>query len=444
MAGRFARVLVVALGVLVAGCGPDGEVVVHGPRADGGRDAADVARPDAVDVAHADAADAGVCDAATFDAAAAPIRVTPSTTPRTAGRNSLAFDTQNRVYLSIQAGSPVSGLFLSEDGRPAGDAFAIVPPDEASFTGWPTVSFGGPPSDPTFLVTYLTVEGDAHRKYARLVRYHAGAAPSVSPRSLIADVLGEWFAAEKAQSIWDGTQFVVATRVGGGTYPQPWLHHVDTNGAVSAGQSLGDGMDFEGSPALACGAGGVCLATGFAGGVPFGAQGVIFGRLFDAATLRPLGPLFYLDDHSSRMDDPTVVFDASAGQFTVAWWQAQYAAFRTVRPDGTLGALGRRFGPGAGDIVLSYNAATQTTLLVTKWSPPPDNTGADLYAVELRAGLEPGAPVLLTQWDGRWPEYTPAVAVDEAHARWFVLAVESDGGRAALVQGTAAPRGCAP
>jgi len=69
--------------------------------------------------------------------------------------------------------------------------------------------------------------------------------------------------------------------------------------------------------------------------------------------------------------------------------------------------------------------------LVSKYAP------ADLYAVELDAnGVAPNPTnlVLVTTWDGAWPEYTPAIASNGADRQALAVAVQTSGGRAVLIQ----------
>jgi hypothetical protein len=351
-------------------------------------------------------------------------------------RNAAAFDSVNQVYLVTQNGSPVTGQFLDKNGTPIGGAFAIASPAEGSFISWSQIAFGGPPSDPTFLVTYTAVVGSQHLKSGRLIRYRGGAA-EVSAPSFIVNTNGQWQAAEKAQSVWFGDHFIAATRVVIGGIAQPVVQRFEMSGAVSAPVSLGDSLDFEGSATLACAPSGTCLATGFAGGYPFGNGGAVFARLFNANTLEPESGLFYLDDHTSRMDDPWVVYNAARGQFTTVWWQASYAQFRTVSTSGALGSYQHRFGDWAGDIALRYNAATGTTLLTTKWRnfALSESRWADLYAVEVDNDFRM-TPVVIQTWDGKFPEFWTSVAADEVNGRWLTTSFETAGGRGALVVGT--------
>jgi hypothetical protein len=367
-----------------------------------------------------------------------------------AGTNSVAFDSKNQVYLVIEAGPPVMGQFLNKDGAPIGSHFNIsleTPVDSSTpYTGWSNVAFGGPADDPVFLVTYISLETTANAKFGRLVRYRPGTAPDVSDRSKITEVWGEWYAAEKAQSAWDGERFVVGTRVmpPGGLFPLPQLHHFDVNGNVTGGQYLGDSLDYEGSPSLACTAGGICLATGYAGGIPFGSKGGSWARLFNGRTFDSLSTLFYLDDHTSINQDQSVVFNTRTGQFLTAWWQAGYIGTRVVYRDGRLASINpRAFGPGAGDNRMAYNSSTGTTLLVSKYSPPPAYEGVDLYVAELGddgTAVNLNNVIRVTPWDNLVLSYIPSVAVDSVSGRWLCVFVLDAGGRAALVQGTAAPQ----
>jgi hypothetical protein len=357
-----------------------------------------------------------------------------------AGRNSTAFDTVNKVYLVVEAGSPLTGRFLNESGTPVTSAFAITSGTEASFTGWASITFGGTSSDPAFLVTYVAAEGSgAHTKYARLVRY-AGGSPSISARSGIVAVGPEWFAAEKAQATWFGDKFIVGTRAPGGFIAEAVVHQVDLNGNVVAGQSLGDGQDYYGSPAIACASNGVCLATGYAGGIPLGDpnSNASFARLFSAQTLQPLSNIVYLDGLGGRLEEQGVVYNSKIGRFLTGWWKAGTVQTRLMSTDGTLDPAKTAVPDFAGDLAFSFNSGTQTTLLVTKRFP------ADLYVLELS---DAGLPVnmnnllLVTTWDGAWPEYIPAAAVNAAKGQWLVTAVQTNGGRGILVTGNGAAGG---
>jgi hypothetical protein len=360
------------------------------------------------------------------------------------GRNSLAFDTINDVFLVLEMGVPLMGRFLNKNGVPLGEHFHIALESAADgsgpFTGWYTVAFGGPPEDPVFLVTYISIESNAHPKYGRLIRYRASAIPSISERSKITDVYDEWYASEKAQSVWNGLKFIVGSRVkpSGFQYPVPQVQLFDLNEVVSAPVIVGDGLDYEGSPAIACSPSGLCLSVGFAAGLPFGGTGGTWGRLFDAYTLAPKSDFFYLS--TTRNEDQSVIYNSEAGRFLTAWSRTEgggYADFRTVGTDGILGALDltKSFGPGAGDLSLTYNAQTKTTLLVTKWSPPPLFVGADLYAVEVNAqgemvGLDNVISVL--PWDGILKAYNNAV--QSVGQSWLITSEYGDGGRSVLIK----------
>jgi len=369
--------------------------------------------------------------------ATAQITATPVSLPeRPSGVNSVAFDSVNQVYLVTLAGAgAVNAKFVSKTGAQIGNVFPITVPNEAPYTGWVGVSFGGTATDPAFLVTYVATTGVrcVASKYGRLVRYRAGQA-LVGGANFITNVGCEWPSAEKAQAAWTGAQFVVGTRVASVAFPQPELRTVDLGGGVSGPVIIGDYLDYYGSPAIACASDGVCLVSGYANGIPFGGKGGTYARLINGSTLQPLTDMFYLDDHSSRMENQYVVFNSQTGQFLAAWWRAGFVDTRVVTHEGALLPLRQSvFGGGAaGDLALSYNAGTGKTILISKYVP------ADLYAVELDANgalANPNNLVLITRWDGIWPEYTPAIASNGADGQSLAIAVLNSGGRAAIIQG---------
>ena len=360
---------------------------------------------------------------------------------RPSGRNSVAFDSVNQVYLVSLAGSgTVVAKFVSKTGAQIGSVFSITAPGEAPYIGWVGVSFGGTPADPTFLVTYVATNGGSsdHLKYGRLVRYNAGQ-PVVGARSFITYVGSEWPSAEKAQAAWTGEQFIVGTRIPVVATPQPEVRTFDLAGNVSSPVIIGDYLDYYGSPAIACATDGVCLVSGYANGIPFGGAGGTYARLVYGRTLQPLTGMFYLDDHSGRMENQNVVFNSQTGEFLAAWWRGPTSNVdtRVVGHDGVLQPLNHPtvFAGVAGDIVLSYNAGTGTAILTSK------NAFSNVYglfAVELDAtGLipNPNNQVLVTAWDGVWPEFTPAIAANSTDRQWLALAVQTSGGRAVLIQG---------
>jgi hypothetical protein len=179
----------------------------------------------------------------------------PGIYPSWTHRNTVAFDPVNDVFLAIiwdpPFGSVLTGRFLDKAGNPVTGDFVIAIDDvdgegNPVFGAWASIAFGGPPNDPAFIVTYLvTSDGSTATKYARIVRY-AGGAPSVSARTQIAFLGQDWFAAEKAQSYWNGQRFVVGTRLlmPGFSLPSPTVNLVDMALNVSPSVDLGAGADF--------------------------------------------------------------------------------------------------------------------------------------------------------------------------------------------------------
>src|SRR5262245_59429227 len=218
----------------------------------------------------------------------------PGVFPSYTHRNTVVFEPVNNLYFVLVWDPPfgpvLTGRFLDKAGNPVTGDFQIADDlngeGAPAFAAWASVAAGGPANDPAILVTY-TVADASNIKYGRLIRFNGGL-PTVSPRSPIADVGNEWFASEKAQSFWNGTHFVVGTRVlpPGYSLPTFQANLFDMNGNVGPAVQLGDGGDFYGSPAIACGAG-TCMAFGFKAGIPGGYSGGSYGRLFNAATLAP-------------------------------------------------------------------------------------------------------------------------------------------------------------
>ena len=350
-----------------------------------------------------------------------------------ASRWDVAYDSVSGVYLALADGHPpsrmqVQGQFIDGNGIKIGGLFPIT--NELGNLGeapsWATVTFGGTAQDPAFLVTYL-VPGTTVPKFGRLVRYRNGGA-MVSDRTLIyPNVANEWFAADRARPAWNGQQFIVPTRVPGAfigsAFAQPLFTFFNLSGVSSGGVNMGNGLDYQGSPSVACGAGNVCMATGFAAGAPVGGLGGIWARLFNGLTLQPITDVFYPDDHSTFMDTPHVVFNASTSQFNLVWYRRAPGTgaldFRVVGLNGALGPLdlSRSFTIYPGEPGLAYNNVTGTSLLITKWG-----AGADLYSLELGADGYPrnlGNAVLITPWDGRVLEYRPAVTANLHGAQWL-------------------------
>ena len=353
-------------------------------------------------------------------------------------RSNVAYDSVNQVYLVISARPPVSGRFLTSNGIQIGPDFQIA--FEEGYTGWASVAFGGPANDPVFVVTYVLADQVNNPKFARLVRYVPGSAPNIGPGIFVTDVNNEWLFSEKAQNVWNGSQFVIGTRVlpPGTSMPTPIVNLLSVNGAISAPVILGDGTDYQGSPAIACAMGGICLAIGFQAGRPTGYTGGTWGRLFDGQSLTPQGGLLHLNVFSPN-EDQGVVFMAHTGFFLAEWFRGGgpgYIDTRLVSPDGAMSALdtNRGIGPGAGCNYIVYNSGTQTALLVTK------GPTAEFLALELGDDGYPKDPnnvLTLTTWDGSVLDYLPSVAANPTGAQWLVTAEITAGALGWLIQGTA-------
>jgi hypothetical protein len=379
-----------------------------------------------------------------------------------ASRWDSAYDSVNNVYLLLADGSParrigVKGLFVDGNGNPIGGMFDIT--NEFASNGeapsWGTVTFGGTAQDPTFLITYLVpVEGTSIPKYGRLVRYRPGQAPAVSARTLIwPNVGGEWFAADRARPAWTGQRFAVPTRVPGSMvgsgFAQPVFSTFDLAGVATLVTNMGNGGDYQGGPSVACNTdGSVCMAAGFAAGMPFGGRGGIWSRLFNGQSLQPITDVFYPDDHTEFMDTPHVVYNGHTGQFNMVWYRRAPGTgaldFRVVGTNGAMGPLDltKSFMVFPGEPSLSYNPHTKTSLVVTKWG-----AGADLYSFELGSDGYPRNltnAVQITPWDTKVLEYRPSTIANAAGPHWVVTYNLGASSGAAFISGLGGGGGTVP
>ncbi len=357
-------------------------------------------------------------------------------------RNNAAYDPVHDVYLVIVQRPPVVGRFLNKNGAPVGGDFQISLEPGDPFAAWVSIAFGGPPNDPTFLVTYsVSLDGVTAIKYARFVRYVPGGVPTVSAPIFVADVGQEWNFSEKAQNFWNGQHWLIGTRVkpGGATFPGPQVDILNTSGVITSTRYYGDNTDVYGSPALTCAANGVCIIVGFAAGAGSGFSGGTYTQRFNGATLAPLGSLVSLASGNAN-EDQGVVYRAHRGDFLAQWFRVGgfgYIDTRVIATDGALGPLdlNRGIGPGAGTNAIAYNATTETSLLVTKW------TNAALVVMELGDDgypVDQNNVVLITNWDGLVGDYLPSIATNVEDGRWLVTARLSAGPVGRLIQGVPA------
>lgn len=393
----------------------------------------------------------------------APSCTVPTVIPGDFALTKLAFDNVNQVYLATPTSSGTKGIFLDKNGNAIGSEFDFTEkPDSGTYwAGWTNVTFGGTASDPAFLVTYVISENGKYLKYGRLIRYKAGEAPAISDKSFIVDINGTWFDSEKSESVWDGQEFIVGSQVKMSTIIpgfseavlKPVIHHFSLSGKVTGGVTIGDNLDYESAPAIACSSGGTCLAIGYAGGGPNRTtKGGTWARRFNARTLAPIGNLFYLNNLKEVNQDQDVVYNTKTGKFITSWWRGGYIDFRLVSTNGTMGTLDttKSFGPTAGDNRLEYNPFTETTLLVMKGEEPMvppfisahTNIGhIGLFTVVLG---DDGYPIdrnnmrLLTIWDGSMPAWYPAVTANKNNGDWLVMwnLDKVSTYRSALIKGT--------
>jgi hypothetical protein len=342
-------------------------------------------------------------------------------------RNNVAYDSVNQVYLAIvgrSPESPLTGRFLNKNGVPIGADFRITFEAGDPYLGWASIAFGGPSGDPTFLVTYVVASG-TNPKFARYVRYVPGGAATVSAPVWVTDVTSEWIYQEKAQNFWNGSIWIVGSRVmpPGASLPGPQVNAMDMAGNVSPPMVFGNGLDHQGSPAVTCAANGVCIAVGYTAGIPTGYSGGTYSRRFSGATLAPLEGFVQLASGWPN-EDHGVVYQTHTGRFLTQWLRGGtsggYIDTRTIGTDGSTSPLdlSRGIGPNAGTNAIAFNTNTRTSLLVTKIA------GEHLTVLELG---DNGYPInitnrlVITNWDGI-NDYLPTVSANNADRQWLVTA----------------------
>lgn len=364
--------------------------------------------------------------------------------------NKLAFDGTNRVYLVVSESNPVRGRFLDAHGKPIGAPFPIsLEAIGENHISWASVTFGGPSTDPTFLVTYAigALRNAPSPRMARFVRYQAGASPRIGEPVKIADTFEAVTYSDQALSIWDGQRFLIGTNVGQTItrtdFPGVQLNHLDMSGNVTGGGLLSDGRDAEVNAHLACAVdAGVCLAVGSAWGAPFGAPwGGTWMRLFDMKTLAPRSDVVYLEKNHRDTSGHSVAFNPRIGRFLAVWAGGGKVNISLIGTDGTVSFdASKALGPVYGEQNLAYNAKTGTTLLTTVYAGDPKlcDTGVAWSDLGPEAQRECGSlrvlelgddgypipgfnPVFMSAWDGRSKFFRSDVVADEIHGRWLVI-----------------------
>jgi hypothetical protein len=371
-----------------------------------------------------------------------------------ANRNNLAYDSVNGVYLMTvnnpDAGVPITGRFLDRNGTAFGTDFTIaddIDPATGSigFLAWSGITFGGPANDPTFLITYHLADAAQVNslKFARFVRFNPFGPPTVSGSILITPIGAEWFASEKAQSFWNGTHWIIGTRLlpPGFVFPTFVVQALTMGGALTPVQNLGDGGDFYGSPAITCAANGICIAIGFKAGIPTGYTGGTYARLFNGFSLAPTAAQFSLAE-SAQNEDQGVVYQTHTGNFLAQWWSSTgggYILTRLIGTDGSMSILnpGIGIGPNSGANAIAFNQGTRTSLLVTKRV---NALGAiDLAVMELGddgSALNPGNAIVVVPWDGSINDFYPSIAANNGDLQWLVTARLASGTHGRIIQGS--------
>jgi hypothetical protein len=372
-----------------------------------------------------------------------------------------AYDGVDQVYMAVFDGIPGRAVFVNKTGTVIFGPIDISDVNEdptcapTCMVGGMRAAFGGPSGRTRFLVSYTLFQPGStpnNPKRVRIVNWNGGS-PTVGAPLTITNLRGDATDSDQAETLWTGQQFIVSYRRSTGTpLPICLVAGVDIDGNMTGGGALTDGIsDAMVNPGIACDpASGTCLADGFAWGVPFGPPwGATWARRFNSTSFATIGDSFYLTDVSHNlMEDQRVAFNKKTGQFLAAWVRTRsYIDTRVVGLDGTMNVYdqSKSIGPSLGQIAVSYNDGTQTTLLTFK-----DNK--DAWAVELNdqgyvANISASVPVTIPALEAAGGDYYSATlypypVANDADGQWLVgYASMSKAGRAAVVGSTPASLG---
>lgn len=281
--------------------------------------------------------------------------------------NGIAFDSKNRVYLTVGTYGTLRGQFVTEDGSPVGSAFAIAA--GGAYTHFPSVAYS-PDADGgagAFLVVWHASDlaGDQTSVHARMISYTRGG-PYSADIQIGADQ--SWYEAPVNAAYSKVSQTFVV--VWGNQSANISGAVLSKDGAPVTGvRTIAASGDGERWPGIACHETAAECVVSYSGWT--NSSAFVRSLILNPAT-GDINPNTVWEHHrSSGIWQTDTAFNASTGQYVVAWYQepgnGSYAvrvAAGTGTKIGGVVTLSTRF--ASKDAVdMAYNGAAGTTLLVS-------------------------------------------------------------------------------
>ncbi len=332
--------------------------------------------------------------------------------------SAVGYDTRNNVYLVVSAHGRVNGRFVSADGAVLGDPFVLQA--VVSFGQFPQLAYspdanGG---NGAFLVTWHESDGPAPSIHSRMVSYSGG---FLTPdRQIVGnDTYHEIMGAPVVYSTVSREFFVI------------WRQYSDVNifglrlnnsgEPISGGIGVAAGPLFESDPSLTYNpATDEYLAVYRMG---FSPTSVMAQRIKAGTGALVGGPSIV--SQASTINTTGVTYNASTGQYLVAWHQmpGDLIAGRVVAADGTpLGnvtALSTRVGT-YDSLSIDANEVSGTVLLVGH-----DKLSVEVGGVEVSAGGAPLSAGEMLTAAGGGGNHVPKVSSNPSRREWMVTAARN-------------------
>lgn len=333
--------------------------------------------------------------------------------------NGIAFDSKNRVYLTVGTYGVLRGQFVTENGAPVGGTFNI--PAAGDYTHFPSVSYS-PEADGgagAFLVVWHASDlaGQQTSVHARMVSYTRGG-PYGGDLQIGTDQT--WYEAPVNAAYSKVTQTFVV--VWGNQAANVSAVILSKDGApVSGVKPIAATGDGERWPGVACHeTAAECLVSysGWTNSSAFVRSVMVNPGTADINTAT------VAEHHrTSGIWQTDAAFNASTGQYVIGWYQepgnGSYGirvAAGTGSPIGSVVTYSTRF--ASKDAVdMAYNAVSGTTLLVSHDLVSTNNDGG----VEIAGSGAPNSTSTVLVVPTTQGNFHPSVAPHATRAEWMAV-----------------------